>query len=120
MYNDARTQLEIRPSSETAGIGRRYLALYLVILATLIVTAYFIGKHQAAVQWQEAVEYAQILEQDLATAIKENARLLESLEFEKAKSKRDMQIKRQAYEEINETLAATSREIASLKENIRF
>jgi hypothetical protein len=120
MYNDARTQLEIRPSTEADGVGRRYLTLYLIILAVLLVMAYFLGKYHADVLWEEAVEYAEIVENDLSVAIQENARLLDSLEFEKAKNKRDLQIKRQAYEEIADTLAATSREITSLKENIRF
>jgi hypothetical protein len=82
--------------------------------------AYFVGKLHAEVQWQDAMLSLARVEQQYAAALKENDRLHASLEFEKAKNKRDAQIKRKAYEEISHSLVTTSKEIASLKENIRF
>lgn len=119
MLNDARTSLEIRATTESVWKSRLMPVLVLVLLMSTI-AAYFFGKYTAEIEWQDALEAFNLLEQDHQHLVKENIKLKESLEFEKAKSQRDLQIKRQAYDEITQTLAISSREIADLREDIRF
>lgn len=119
MLNDARTHLEIRETTDSVWKSRLMYVLVIILFITTI-AAYFYGKHRAEFEWQAAVEALALLEDDFAATVKENRILQESLEFEKAKSVRDAQIKRQAYDEIAQTLASTSNEVADLKENIRF
>ena len=119
MLNDARTHLEIRETTDSVWKSRLMSVLAIILFITTI-AAYFFGKHQAEFEWQAAVEALALLEDDFAATVKENRVLQQSLEFEKAKSVRDAQIKRQAYDEIAQTLASTSNEVADLKENIRF
>ena len=119
MLNDARTSLEVRPT--TAPVWKsRLLPVLIVVLFMSTIAAYFLGKYSAEIEWQDALEAFNMLEQDHRRLIKENTQLKESLEFEKAKSQRDLQIKRQAYDEIAQTLASSSHEIAGLREDIRF
>lgn len=121
MLNDARTSLEIRATNEPVSVWKsRLLPVLLVVLVISTVTAYFFGKYTAEIEWQDALEAFNMLEQDHRHLVRENTELKESLEFEKAKSQRDLQIKRQAYDEIAQTLATSSREIADLREDIRF
>ena len=119
MFNDARTSLEIRAATDSAWKTRLMPVLVVVLLMTTI-AAYFLGKYRAQVEWQQAIEALDVLESDFTAMELENEKLKQSLEFEKAKSSRDLQIKRQAYDEVAQTLASSSREIASLRENIRF
>ena len=119
MFNDARTSLEIRAATDSAWKTRLMPVLVVVLLMTTI-AAYFLGKYRAQVEWQQAIEALDVLESDFTAMELENEKLMQSLEFEKAKSSRDLQIKRQAYDEVAQTLASSSREIASLRENIRF
>lgn len=119
MVNDARTSLEIRPAS--APVWKNHLlSLFIIIVLGVGVAAYFTGKHFAKVDWKGAITTLNALEQEYAGLLDENNRLQQSLEFEKAKSQSDLQIKRQAYDEIAHALQNTSAEIASLRENIRF
>ena len=119
MIDDARTHLEIRATTDSVWKSRLMPVLVVLFFITTI-GGYFLGKYRAEVDWQVAVEALNVLEKDYSRTMQENTRLKESLEFEKAKSTRDVQIKRQAYDEIAQTLASTSKEVASLKENIRF
>ena len=119
MFNDARTSLEIRPASDTAW-KRRPLPVFMIVALIVGVAAYLLGKYTAEVHWQSAVEALEVLEDEYTVILEKNSRLQESFEFEKAKSLRDLQIKRQAYDEIVQTLKVTSNEIASLRESIRF
>jgi hypothetical protein len=119
MSNDARTRLEIRVTGDSVWKSRLMPVLVLVLTISTI-ASFFIGKYRAQVQWQSAVQALNNLEGDHAAIVIENTRLKEGLEFEKAKSNRDLQIKRKAYDEIAQTLANTSKEVASLNENIRF
>jgi len=119
MLNDARTHLEIRETTDSVWKSRLMSVLAIILFITTI-AAYFFGKYRAEIEWQSAVEALSLIEDDFAATVKENRVLQESLEFEKAKSVRDAQIKRQAYDEIAQTLASTSNEVANLKENIRF
>ncbi|MFV2005759.1 MAG: DUF6776 family protein [Gammaproteobacteria bacterium] len=119
MLNDARASLEISVAKDSRWKTRLILVLIAVLFITTI-AAYYFGKYRAEVEWQRAIEALDILDKELSDVSKENSGLLESLEFEKAKSNRDLQIKRQAYDEVTQTLISTSREITSLRENIRF
>jgi len=119
MFNDARTSLEIRAATDSVWKTRLMPVLVVVLLMTTI-AAFFLGKYRAQVEWQQAIEALDILESDFTAMELENEKLKQSLAFEKAKSSRDLQIKRQAYDEVAQTLASSSREIASLRENIRF
>ena len=119
MIDDARTHLEIRATTDSVWKSR-LMPMLVVLLFITTIGGYFLGKYRAEVDWQVAVEALNVLEKDYSRTMQENTRLKESLEFEKAKSTRDVQIKRQAYDEIAQTLASTSKEVASLKENIRF
>lgn len=119
MLNDARTHLEIRSTTEPVWKSRLMPVLVIVLCVTTI-ASFFFGKYRAKVQWQNAVQALNVLEEDYSTVLLENTKLKQGLEFEKAKSKRDLQIKRKAYDEITQTLASTSKEVASLKENVRF
>ena len=119
MLNDARTHLEIRATADSVWKTRLMPVLVIVLFITTI-AAYYFGKYRAVEDWQSASQELSALEDDYSTIIKENTSLKERLEFEKAKSTRDDQIKRQAYDEIAQTLASTSKEVASLKEDIRF
>lgn len=119
MIDDARTHLEIRATTDSVWKSRLMPVLVVLLFITTI-GGYFLGKYRAEVDWQVAVEALDVLKKDYSRTMQENTRLKESLEFEKAKSTRDVQIKRQAYDEIAQTLASTSKEVASLKENIRF
>jgi hypothetical protein len=119
LLNDARTRLEIRATTEPVRKSR-LLPVLIVVLFMSTIAAYFLGKYNAEIEWQDALEAFNMLEQDHRRLIKENTQLKESLEFEKAKSQRDLQIKRRAYDEIAQTLASSSREIAGLREDIRF
>jgi len=119
MFNDARTSLEIRAATDSVWKTRLMPVLVIVLLMTTI-AAFFLGKYRAQVEWQQAIEALDILESDFTAMELENEKLKQSLAFEKAKSSRDLQIKRQAYDEVAQTLASSSREIASLRENIRF
>ena len=96
------------------------MPVLVLILSLSTIASFFIGKYRAQVQWQSAIQALNNLESEHAAALFENSRLKESLEFEKAKSKRDLQIKRKAYDEIAQTLANTSKEVANLNENVRF
>jgi len=119
MLNDARTHLEVRPATGSVWHSRLMPVLLIALLITTVV-AYFFGKYRAEVEWQDAVSAFALLEKDYFKAVRENTNLKESLEFEKAKNSRDSQIKRLAYDEVAQTLAATSNEVANLKEDIRF
>lgn len=119
MFNDARTSLEITAAKDSRWKIRLMSFLAAVLFITTI-AAFFFGKYRAEVAWQQAIEALDALENDFAVVSNENERLQESLEFEKAKSNRDLQIKRQAYDEVTRTLISTSREITSLRENLRF
>ncbi|HDH08148.1 MAG TPA: hypothetical protein ENG96_01555 [Gammaproteobacteria bacterium] len=96
------------------------MSVLVAVLFVTVIAAYAFGKYRAEVEWQQAIEALDVLESDFTSVALENDKLKESLAFEKAKSRRDLQIKRQAYEEVAQTLISTSREIASLRENIRF
>ncbi|MFW2438233.1 MAG: DUF6776 family protein [Arenicellales bacterium] len=119
MFNDARTSLEIRAATDSVWKTRLMPVLVVVLLMTTI-AAYFLGKYRSEVEWQQAIEALDVLESDFTAIDLENEELKQNLEFEKAKNSRDQQIKRQAYDEVAQTLASSSREIASLRENIRF
>ena len=119
MLNDARTHLEIRETTDSVWKSRLMTVLAIILFISTI-AAYFFGKQRAEFEWQAAVEALALLEGNFAATVKENRILQESLEFEKAKSVRDAQIKRQAYDDIAQTLASTSNEVGNLKENIRF
>ena len=119
MLNDARTRLEIRATTEPVW-KNRLMPVLIVVLVMSTIAAYFFGKYSAEIEWQDALQTFNMLEQDHRHLVKENTQLKESLEFEKAKSQRDLQIKRQAYDEIAQTLAISSREIADLREDIKF
>ncbi len=119
MFNDARTSLEIRAAVDS-GWKIRLMSVLIVVLFMTIVAAYVFGKYRAEVEWRQAIEALDALENNFTAVVLENEKLKESLEFEKAKSSRDLQIKRQAYDEVAQTLVSTSREITSLRENIRF
>ena len=119
MFNDARTSLEIRAATDSVWKTRLMPVLVIVLLMTTI-AAFFLGKYRAQVEWHQAIEALDILESDFTAMELENEKLKQSLAFEKAKSSRDLQIKRQAYDEVAQSLASSSREIASLRENIRF
>jgi len=119
MFNDARTSLEIRAAADS-GWKIRLMSVLIVALFMTIVAAYVFGKYRAEVEWRQAIEALDALESNFTAVVLENEKLKESLEFEKAKSSRDLQIKRQAYDEVAQTLVSTSREITSLRENIRF
>ncbi len=119
MFNDARTSLEIRAATDSVWKTRLMPVLVVMLLMTTI-AGYFLGKYRAQVEWQQAIEALDILESDFTAMELENEKLKQGLAFEKAKSSRDLQIKRQAYDEVAQTLASSSREIASLRENIRF
>lgn len=119
MFNDARTSLEIRAAKDSRW-KIRLMSVLVVVLFMTVIAAYVFGKYRAEVAWQQAIEALDVLESDFTAVALENEKLKESLAFEKAKSSRDLQIKRQAYDEVAQTLASTSREISSLRENIRF
>lgn len=119
MANDARTHLEIKAATESLWQSRLMPALVFVLCITTI-ASFFLGKYSAQVQWQSASQSLNVLEEDYSALLLENTSLKESLEFELAKSNRDLQIKRKAYEEIAQTLASTSKEVTNLKENVRF
>lgn len=119
MFNDARTSLEIKASVDS-GLKKHLLYILVLVLLLSSIAAHYFGKYRAEVEWQQAVEALDVLNNDFSAIVLENEKLQEGLEFEKAKSSRDLQIKRQAYDEIANTLATTSREISSLRENIRF
>ena len=119
MRNDARTHLEIRPATDTVWHNRLMPALVIFLLITTVI-AYYFGKYRAEVEWQSAVNALVLLEKDYLNAVRDNTNLKESLELEIAKNSRDSQIKRLAYDEIAQTLAATSNEVADLKDDIRF
>jgi len=119
MSDDARISLEIRASSESVW-KNRLLPVITLVLALAIIAAYVFGKHRAEVEWEQAIEALDILDAEFSAVVLENEKLLESLEFEKAKSVRDLQIKRHAYDEVTKTLVSTSSEITRLRENIRF
>jgi hypothetical protein len=89
-------------------------------VAALIAIAFQQGRMRAKVDWQQAVEGRQQLEQAHAGAQKEIERLKAALEFEQARANRELQINKQALDEISVTLLTTSREIADLKEDLRF
>jgi len=119
MFNDARTSLEIRAATDSVWKTRLMPVLVIVLFMTTI-AAYVLGKYRAEVEGQQAIEALDVLESDFSAIEQENEKLNQSLEFEKAKNSRDLQIKRQAYDEVAQTLTSSSREIASLRENIRF
>jgi hypothetical protein len=119
LIDDARTHLEVTATTGSAWKSRLMPVLVIVLFITTIV-AYYFGKYRAERDWQGATLALNTLEKDYSTITGENTRLKQLLEFEKAKSIRDEQIKRQAYDEVAQTLASTSKEVASLKENIRF
>ena len=119
MFKDARTSLEIRVATDSRW-KIRLMSVLVAVLFVTVIAAYAFGKYRAEVEWQQAIEALDVLESDFTSVALENDKLKESLAFEKAKSRRDLRIKRQAYEEVAQTLISTSREIASLRENIRF
>jgi len=119
MFKDARTSLEIRVATDSRW-KIRLMSVLVAVLFVTVIAAYAFGKYRAEVEWQQAIEALDVLESDFTSVALENDKLKESLAFEKAKSRRDLQIKRQAYDEVAQTLISTSREIASLRENIRF
>ena len=119
MSNDARTHLEIRAATDSVWKSR-LIPVLVFALCIAVIASFFVGKYRAKVQWQRAVQDLNVLEEKYSVLLLENIRLKEGLEFEKAKNSRDLQIKRKAYDEIAETLASTSKEVASLKENIKF
>jgi hypothetical protein len=96
------------------------MPVLLIVLFIGIIASFFFGKYRAQVQWQNAVQALNVLEDEHSAVLRENTKLKEGLEFEKAKSTRDLQIKRKAYDEVAQTLAISSKEIATLKENVRF
>jgi hypothetical protein len=119
MLNDARTHLEIRSTTDSIWKSR-LMPVLVIVLFIAAIASFFFGKYSAQVQWQNAVQALNVLEEEHSAALRENTRLKEGLEFEKAKSSRDLQIKRKAYDEVAQTLAISSKEIATLKENVRF
>ncbi|MEA1890042.1 MAG: DUF6776 family protein [Pseudomonadota bacterium] len=119
MFNDARTHLEIRATTDSVW-KTRLMPVLVVVLFMATIAAYVFGKYRAQVEWQQAIEKLGVLEGDFSAITLENDKLKQSLEFEKAKGIRDLQIKRLAYDEVAKTLASTSSELASLRENIRF
>ena len=119
MSNDGRTRLEIRATGDSVWKSR-LMQMLILVLSLSTIASFFIGKYRAQVQWQSAVQALNDLEGDHAAVLIENTRLKEGLEFEKAKSSRDLQIKRKAYDEIAQALANTSIEVANLNENVRF
>lgn len=99
--------------------GLLYL-LALAVIGVMIAIAYRQGKEQAGLDWREATAGRQQLEQDLEAAQQEVSRLKTALQFEQARAEREIQINRQAFEEVSQTLLETSKEIASLKEDLHF
>lgn len=89
-------------------------------ITILIAIAFQQGRVRAKVDWQQAVEGRQQLEQAYTRAQNEIERLKAALEFEQARANRELQINKQALDEISQTLLATSREISELKEDLRF
>jgi hypothetical protein len=100
--------------------SRLLYVLGLFSIVAFIAVAYRLGKEQAETDWQNAVTGRDQLEQAHAEALGEITRLKSSLEFERARSDRELQINQQAFEDISETLLTTSHEIADLKEDLRF
>ena len=119
MLNDARTHLVIRSTTDSPWKSR-FMPVLVIVLFIATIASYFLGKYRAQVQWQNAVQALNLLEEEHSAVLRENTRLKEGFEFEKAKSARDLQIKRKAYDDVAQTLATSSKEIASLKENVRF
>lgn len=119
MLNDARTHLEIRATTDSVWKSRLIPVLAIVLFITTI-AGYFLGKRMAQAEWQGAVNSFDAIEVEYSELVRMNAQLVQSLAFEKAKNTTDSQIMRQAYDEIVNNLAATSKEVADLKENIRF
>ncbi len=101
-------------------LARLLYALGLFSILAIIAVTYRVGKDNAGVDWKRAVVEHQKLSVQHAEAIEEINRLSSLLEFEKAKSDREIQINKQAFEDISQTLQATSHEMAELKEDLRF
>ena len=99
--------------------GAIYL-LALLAVGVLMGIAYWQGKNQAGAEWRDAVLVRQRLEQENAAARQQIDSLKAALEFERARANREIQINRQAFDEVSQTLLQTSREISSLKEDLRF
>jgi hypothetical protein len=118
MQRDARANLEIRVAAQRKRNWQAWLAGLLVI--ALLVTSYLFGKRQAGVEWREATRQAASLQQSLQSLADDNARLKHELDFARASNARQQQISRQAREEINASLLASSEQIAELQENLRF
>lgn len=118
MQRDARANLEIRIA--TPGKQPWWPWLAGLILVALLATSFFLGKRQAGIEWREATERAESLQQSLASLNAANERLKRELDFARASNIRQQQISRQAYDEINASLLASSQQIAELKENLRF
>ena len=107
-------------SRQSKWLARLLYILGLFSIGAIIAIAYRSGKDDADVDWKRAVTAYQGLEEEHKHALKEINRLKASLEFEKARSDRELQINKQAFEEISRTLQATSREMAEMKEDLRF
>lgn len=101
-------------------VSRLLFLLGLFSILAFIAVAYRLGKEHAVMDWQNAVAGRKQLEQAHVEALGEITRLKSSLEFERARSDRELQINQQAFEDISETLLTTSHEIADLKEDLRF
>lgn len=101
-------------------LARLLYALGLFSILAIIAVTYRVGKDNANVEWKRAVDEHEKIAVQLAEALEEVNRLRPLLEFEKAKSDREIQINKQAFEDISQTLQATSHEMAELKEDLRF
>lgn len=110
----------IASNRQSKWVARLLYILGLFSIAAIIAIAYRTGKDDADVDWKRAVAGYKVLEEEHRHAMEEISRLKASLEFEKARSDRELQINKQAFEEISRTLQATSREMAEQKEDLRF
>ena len=117
---DKNSNSAVVSNEASSWVSRLLLLLGLLSIAAFITVAYRLGKEHAEMDWQNAVNGRDQLEQAHDGALSEITRLKSSLEFERAHSNRELQINQQAFNDISQTLLKTSQEIADLKEDLRF
>jgi len=117
LIDDARSQLEIRPSGTRSKLPAFLSSI--VAIAALFGTYHF-GKSQAGVDWREAISGREDLELQLGQQRFELEQLRESLAFEQAKNRREAQVNRLAIEAVSEDLVAANQALAAVREELRF
>jgi len=120
VVSDSPPNLAVKSGKTTGWVTKLFYSLGLFSIAALIAVTYRLGKEHAGEDWRTAMEGRAQLEQAYDEALSETTRLKSSLEFERARSNREVQINQHAFEEISQTLLTTSHEIADLKEDLRF